>query len=75
MSVFLASGIEYFGCMSKQLMVMIPLKKVLTLYFARVCLYCSLRSLFYGMTTIAPSINFPVDGFGCLLFFCWGLLH
>ena len=26
----------------------------------------------YGMTTLAPSINFPVDGFGFLLVFSWG---
>ena len=57
----------------KCLMVLVPLKKLLTLYFARVCLYCSLRPLMYGMTTFAPSINFPVDGFGFLLVFCWGL--
>ena len=48
-------------------MVLVPLKKTLTLYFARVCLYCSLRPLMYGMTTLATSINFTVDGFG----FCW----
>ena len=38
-------------------MVLVPLKKTLTLYFAKVCLYCSLRPLMYGMTTLAPSIN------------------
>ena len=54
-------------------MVLVPLKKTLTLYFARVCLYCSLRPLMYGMTTLAPSINFTVDGFGFLLAFYWGL--
>ena len=48
-------------------MVPVHLKKTLTLYFARVCLYCSLRPLMYGMTTLAPSINFTVDG----LAFCW----
>ena len=48
----------------KNLMVLVPLKKTLTLYFAGVCLYCSLRPLMYGMTTLAPSINFPVDRFG-----------
>ena len=48
-------------------MVLVPLKITLTLYFARVCLYCSLRPLMYGMTTLAPSINFPVGG----LAFCW----
>ena len=69
MSVFLASGIGSFGCMSKDLMVLLPLKKTLTLYFARVCLFCSLRPLMYGMTTLAPSINFSVDG----LAFCWCL--
>ena len=45
-------------------MVLVPLKKTLTLYFARVCLYCSLRLLMYGMTTLALSINFSEDGFG-----------
>ena len=50
--------------MSKDLIVLVPLKKTLTLYFARVCLYCSLRPLMYGMTTLAPSMNFSVDGFG-----------
>ena len=48
-------------------MVLVPLKKDLTLYFASVCLYCSLRPLMYGMATLAPSINITVDGFG----FCW----
>ena len=48
-------------------MVLVPLKKILTLYFARVCLYCSLRPLMYGMTTLALSINFTVDGFVFLL--------
>ena len=67
MSVFSASGIGSFGCMSKDLMVLVPLKKTLTLYFARVCLYCSLRPLMYGMAILAPSINFTVDGFGFLL--------
>ena len=27
----------------------------------------------YGMTNLAPSINFTVDGFGFLLTFYWGL--
>ena len=27
----------------------------------------------YGMTTPVPSINFPANGFGFLLAFCWGL--
>ena len=66
-SVLCASGIGSFECMSKYLMMLVPLKKTLTLYFARVCLYCSLRPLLYGMITPAPSINFPVDVFG----FCW----
>ena len=70
---FCASGIGSFGCMSKDLMVLVPLKKTLTLYLARVCLYHSLRPLMYGMTTQAPSIYFPVDLFGFLLAFCWGL--
>ena len=54
-------------------MVLVPLKKILTLYFARVCLYYLVRPLMYGMTTPAPSINFAVDGFGFLLVVCWGL--
>ena len=58
-----------FGCMSKDLMVIVSLKKNLTLYFARVCLYCSLRPLMYRMTTLAPFINFPVNEFGFLLIF------
>ena len=49
------------------------LRKLLTLYFAWACLYCSPRPLMYGMTTLAPSMNFPVDRFGFLLAFCWGL--
>ena len=53
-------------------MVLVPLRKTLTLYFARVCLYCLLRPLIYGMTTLAPSINFPVDGFGFILGFLLG---
>ena len=63
--------------MSKDLIVLVPLKKALTLYFAIMCLYFSLRHLMYGMTTLVPSINFPVDGFGFLLGFgllkelCW----
>ena len=28
----------------------------------------------YGVTTLAPSITFTVDGFGFLLVFSWGLL-
>ena len=55
------------------MMVLVPLKKTLTLYFARVCLYCSLRPLMYGMMNLAPSINFPADGVGFLLVLCWGL--
>ena len=66
-SVFCASRIASFGCMSKDLMVLVPLKKTLTLYFARVCLYCSLRPLMYGMTTLAPSIILLWMG----LAFCW----
>ena len=27
----------------------------------------------YGITTLVPCINFPVDGFDFLLVFCWGL--
>ena len=29
----------------------------------------------YGMTTLPPSINFTVEGFGFLLAFSWGLLY
>ena len=74
---FWASGTGSFGCMIKNLMVLVPLKKTLILYFARACVYCSLRPLTYGTTTLAPSINFPVDGVGFLLGFallkelCW----
>ena len=64
--------LDLFGCMCKDLMVLVPLKKTLALYFARVCLYCSLRPLMYGVTTLAP-INFTVDGFHFLLAFPWGL--
>ena len=59
--------------MSKDLMVLVPLKQTLTLYFSRVHLHSSLKPLMYRMTTLAPSINFLVDGFGFLLVFCWGL--
>ena len=48
-------------------MVLVPLKKTLTLYFTRMWLYCSLRPLMHGMTTLAPSINFTVDRFGFVL--------
>ena len=54
-------------------MVLVPLKNTLALYFARVCLYCSLRPLMCGMTTLAPSTNIPMDAFGSLLVFCLGL--
>ena len=47
-------------------MVLVALKRTPTFYFARVHHYCSLKPLMYGMTTLAPSINFPVDGFGFL---------
>ena len=63
-----------FWIQNKDLMVLVPLKKTLTLCFARVCLYCLMRPLIYGMTTLAPSINFTVHGFGFLLVFCWDLL-
>ena len=53
-------------------MVLVPLKKTPTLYFARVCHYCSLRPLMHGMTTLAPSINFPVDEFGFFFWFSLG---
>ena len=62
MSIFWASGIIYFGCMSKDLMVLVPLEKTLTLYSSRVHLYWSLRPLVYSMTTLVPSMNFPVMG-------------
>ena len=51
-------------------MVLVPLKETLTLYFAKVCLYCSLRPLMYGMITLAPSIDVPVHEFGFLFVFC-----
>ena len=44
-------------------------EKSITLYFARVYLYCSLGSLMYSMITLVPSMKFPVDGFGFLLGF------
>ena len=56
-------------------MFLMPLKK--TFYFARVHLYCSLRPLMYDMKTLAPYMNFHVDGFNFLLGFallkklCW----
>ena len=59
--------------MNKDLMVLVPLNKTLNFVFARVCLYCSLRPLMYGMTTLAPSIDIPVAGSGFLLVFCLGL--
>ena len=59
--------------MRKDLKVLVPLKNTLSLYFAKVCLYCSVRPLMYGMTTLASSINFTVDGFVFLLAFCWCL--
>ena len=37
--------------MRKDLTVLVPLMKTLTLYFARVCLHCSLKPLMYGMTS------------------------
>ena len=54
-------------------MVLVPLKKSLTLYFARVCLYCSLRSLMYGMTSLGwvlLSVGF-LSGFALLKELCW----
>ena len=60
--------------MNKDLMVLVPLKKTLTLYLARMHLYCSLRPSMYGMTTLVPSMNFPVDGFGFLFVFCRGFV-
>ena len=54
-------------------MVLVPLKKTITLYFARLHLYCSVRPLMYGMTTLVPSMNFPLDEFDFLLVFYWGL--
>ena len=62
-----------FGWMSKDLMVLVPLKKTVILCFARLCLYCLLRPLMYSMTTLAPSISYSVHGFGFLLVFHWGL--
>ena len=48
-------------------MVLVPLKKTLTLYVERVCLYCSLRPLMYRITILAPSITLLWMG----LAFCW----
>ena len=59
--------------MIKDLIVLVPLKGTLALHFARVSLYCSLRPLMYGMTSLAPSINYSANGSGFLLVFCWGL--
>ena len=39
--------LDLLKCMSKHLMVLVPLKETLTLYFARMCVYCSLRPLMY----------------------------
>ena len=50
MSVLGASVIGSFGCTNKDLIMLVSLKRTLTLYFAKVCLYYSLRSLMYGMT-------------------------
>ena len=47
-------------------MVLVPFKKTLTFYFATVCMCCSVRSLIHGMTTLSPSVNFPVYGLGFL---------
>ena len=59
--------------MGKDLMVLVPLKKtLLTFSFARVCLQFT-EAFDVWMTTLASSINFPVDGSGFLLVFCWGL--
>ena len=68
---FLKSGMGSFGCMSED--VMVPLKETPILYFIRVCLYCSLGSLMYGMTILVLFINFPVDGFGFLFVSFWSL--
>ena len=59
--------------MSNDLIVLVPLKKTLTLYCTVVCLNCSLRPLMNGMTALAPSINFPVDEFVFLLVFTMGV--
>ena len=65
----MTSEIGSFGCMSKDLMVLVSLKKSLTFHFARVCLYFSLRPLMHGMTILAPSMNCTMDGFGFLVVF------
>ena len=62
-----------FWMYDKDLMVLVPLKKTLTLYSARVHLYCLLRPLMHGMTTLVSSMNFPVDRFAFMLGFCWVL--
>ena len=66
----LTSQIVSFGCMNKDYRVLVPLKKILTLYFARTYVYCSLGPLMFGMTTLVPSVNFYVDGFSLLKELC-----
>ena len=64
MSVFWASGIRSFGCMSKDLMVVVTLKNP-NLAF---CLDASVvltEAFDYGMTTLVPSLCFPWMGMAC----------
>ena len=49
-------------------MVLVPLKKTLTLYFARVCLYCSLRPFMYDMTNSSCFYN---PSYGKIWLFVW----
>ena len=62
-------------------MVLVPLKKILTLYFSRLCLYHSMTPLMHGM--IPPSSFYKLShgwvwlfvgfllGFALLKEFCW----
>ena len=73
MLVLQASGTGSFGFMSKDLMVLAASMICLTGYLPRVHLHCSLRPLMYGMTTLVPTMNSPVEWFGFLMVLCWGL--
>ena len=49
------------------MMVLALLKKTPTSYFAKVHLYCLLRPLNYGVTTLVSSMNLYMDGL-CFLY-------